>query len=829
MAQTTYSDEVDADNPYLWWKLDETSGTQATDSSGNARHGTYVNTPTLGATALINEGKSADFNGSNEYVKWEPSSDWSGDFTIECWFQADTNTYDTIFGAWRANATNGYGTNIAINDGGSFDVNVARDNYDFWLVNAAKGSISTGTRYHIAVTCNNTANEVKFYVNGAQAGTTESFGTTFNGGIWSSGNEIRVAAAGEIDSGSLDGRIQHFAIYSTALSAARIEAHYEAGKDKDIDAVKTDIDIGGNTNTSISTSAQINQIDTNIGIGGNTNTTIDIANSVLADVTNVTIAATAPVISAEQNATINQTTTNIDIQGHNVTLAIQGNIFVGADITDINIDQTDPLIQINDTITVAGSNINVDGLNALNLYPSLVTEHDPVHYFRFLSSDTSFVTDYGSVSIAGTLYNVNLATDLESGIFGDPDSSGIRLDGVQSSSAQAITWGSQNIWNTNGLLDLNGAIEFWFKTASPNVALLSMDNVNAGTPTNPRTAYVGLVDGKLGFRYSITLSPESWAFIDTGLRLDDNEWHHVIMTKSYNSTTQTFINKSYVDAEETPVVLSLSTFINFNATYGNRRMIGSYGTDSGDNVAKLFNYSVLIDELAIYNINLTEQDVNDHFIAGSGYNDVEIEPTVTDITIDQTTSNVGTVVFVDSSNIQITSPGIVINAGGVVTIIPTFTNTVIEGIDSSLANTGTRIIYQQKTNTIVTGKQNRVRVGDIFFKFISAQDTALSANDAETLESLDFGGLLFNQTKKLLFRIGNQEDNPTDFNITITSKESIVENAVQLSKDNITYSSSVIVEQLPPNQISPIIYVKLDVNALDTLGNGTFLINVEKV
>lgn len=40
-----------AQSPYGYWKLDETSGTTATDSSGNGRHGTYSGTYTLAAVA----------------------------------------------------------------------------------------------------------------------------------------------------------------------------------------------------------------------------------------------------------------------------------------------------------------------------------------------------------------------------------------------------------------------------------------------------------------------------------------------------------------------------------------------------------------------------------------------------------------------------------------------------------------------------------------------------------------------------------------------------------------------------------------------------------
>lgn len=48
-SYSTLSEAIMALAPVGYWKLDETSGTQATDSSGNGRHGTYSGTYTLNA------------------------------------------------------------------------------------------------------------------------------------------------------------------------------------------------------------------------------------------------------------------------------------------------------------------------------------------------------------------------------------------------------------------------------------------------------------------------------------------------------------------------------------------------------------------------------------------------------------------------------------------------------------------------------------------------------------------------------------------------------------------------------------------------------------
>ena len=56
-----YDAVVLADSPAGYWKMDETSGSTVVDYSGNDRHGTYFNSPTLAADGAL-------FNGTNQYA-----------------------------------------------------------------------------------------------------------------------------------------------------------------------------------------------------------------------------------------------------------------------------------------------------------------------------------------------------------------------------------------------------------------------------------------------------------------------------------------------------------------------------------------------------------------------------------------------------------------------------------------------------------------------------------------------------------------------------------------------------------------------------------------
>ena len=90
----SYSSEVLTDSPLLYWRFEETSGTSAADSSGNGKTGTYVSSPTLGATGLISDGVAVGLNGSGQYV-YGPASETTTSttqFSAEAWFKTTSSS-----------------------------------------------------------------------------------------------------------------------------------------------------------------------------------------------------------------------------------------------------------------------------------------------------------------------------------------------------------------------------------------------------------------------------------------------------------------------------------------------------------------------------------------------------------------------------------------------------------------------------------------------------------------------------------------------------------------------------------------------------------------
>jgi hypothetical protein len=80
-------------NPVSLWKLDEGSGTTASDSMGT-NHGTLINEPNWGPGV---DGNCIEFDGINDYVEVadDNSLDFSAgqDFSIACWFTIERPTY----------------------------------------------------------------------------------------------------------------------------------------------------------------------------------------------------------------------------------------------------------------------------------------------------------------------------------------------------------------------------------------------------------------------------------------------------------------------------------------------------------------------------------------------------------------------------------------------------------------------------------------------------------------------------------------------------------------------------------------------------------------
>ncbi len=151
------------------WKLDETSGTLAADSSGNGNDGTYKNNPTLGLEAI--KGTGAEFDGTAPHVQ-VPSSPFldsigqnNADFTVAYWMKLNqdaTGRWRSIMHKGNADTQRTFAMWMVPGDNRLLYVISTTSNWNEYKYST--GTIPVGTWTHVAyVHANGTLN---LYING---------------------------------------------------------------------------------------------------------------------------------------------------------------------------------------------------------------------------------------------------------------------------------------------------------------------------------------------------------------------------------------------------------------------------------------------------------------------------------------------------------------------------------------------------------------------------------------------------------------------------------------------------------------------------------------
>jgi hypothetical protein len=218
---TSYRDEVSADGPRSYWRLDESSGTVAADQTG-ANGGTYVGGVTLAqAGALAGDtNTSALFDGVNDYVTALDSSslDLTTAVGVEAWVKRTKSAaYQVIVGK-PGNGQSKFENYALWLDTSNRVIGYFGDGVNF--VSVVGPAIDTNW-HHVVTTYDNAT--AKIYVDGTlRASTASTIRLTANALPLNIGRASSSAYY-------FGGRIDELAVYPSALSAQRVQAHYNAG------------------------------------------------------------------------------------------------------------------------------------------------------------------------------------------------------------------------------------------------------------------------------------------------------------------------------------------------------------------------------------------------------------------------------------------------------------------------------------------------------------------------------------------------------------------------------------------------------------------------
>ena len=216
-----------ADSPYFAYGYNEASGTTAVDGSGAARNGTLA----TGATRVNGTCTSNPYlqlNGTSGQVVTTPQITAPNTFTIETWFQTTTTTGGKLigFGNSQSGTSSSYDRQLYVSTTGAVT---------FGVYNNAVKSITSATalndgKWHHVVATMSSAGMI-LYVDGQKSGATvaNTVGEP-NTGWWRIGADNLGGwpngGTGTFYAGNLD----NTAVYTTALSAAQVSAHYAAGR-----------------------------------------------------------------------------------------------------------------------------------------------------------------------------------------------------------------------------------------------------------------------------------------------------------------------------------------------------------------------------------------------------------------------------------------------------------------------------------------------------------------------------------------------------------------------------------------------------------------------
>jgi hypothetical protein len=201
------------------WKLTETSGTAATDSSGKALNGTYTNTPSLAqAGPYPGAGLYApSFDGVNEYVNGAASTNYElvDGFSVASWVKLDTYVGSA---AVLQNGATTQNCELSITSSGQ--VTVAGRSAGGLQSHSSTATLPLNKWKHVVGTYDGST--FKVYIDGQLS---SSASNTFTISSGPSGN-LTLAASLEGTDQYLDGRLHDARLYNRALVADEVADIY---------------------------------------------------------------------------------------------------------------------------------------------------------------------------------------------------------------------------------------------------------------------------------------------------------------------------------------------------------------------------------------------------------------------------------------------------------------------------------------------------------------------------------------------------------------------------------------------------------------------------
>ncbi|WDF34269.1 PKD domain-containing protein [Arthrobacter agilis] len=227
---SAYQQTIRRDGPTSAWQLDEPTGPTAFDAVGvddlAASTGAVFGSPSTLSGA---PGTAVTLSGTATGILADPTrAKRPNTFTTEAWIKTTTTTGGKIigFGNELNTVSDDVDRHVYMDNAGRIFFGVAPKGVRRTVNSAA--SYNNGAWHHVVATLG--ADGMKLYVDGARvaARTDTTFGESYDG-YWRIGGDNLASWGSKPTSSYFKGSVDEVAIYPTALDAAAVKRHYDAG------------------------------------------------------------------------------------------------------------------------------------------------------------------------------------------------------------------------------------------------------------------------------------------------------------------------------------------------------------------------------------------------------------------------------------------------------------------------------------------------------------------------------------------------------------------------------------------------------------------------
>jgi hypothetical protein len=218
------------DSPYLLYRFNEVSGTSAIDGSGNGRTGTLRGTSTwVAGSCALNSSPALTLNGTSGYVSTPTAVAGPNVFTIEIWFRTTTTSGGRLigFGNLQTGASTSFDRHIYMTNAGRLIFGVRPGTPRRTVTSTA--SYNDGAWHLVTATLSSAG--MRLYVDGVLVASSSAATTAQSGtGYWRIGYGTLSGWRSAPTSAFFGGTVDNAAVYTTALTATQVAAHYAAGR-----------------------------------------------------------------------------------------------------------------------------------------------------------------------------------------------------------------------------------------------------------------------------------------------------------------------------------------------------------------------------------------------------------------------------------------------------------------------------------------------------------------------------------------------------------------------------------------------------------------------